>query len=80
MQTLDRSPGRDSRDEVEAGPGHSTTDGGQTDTHFASRRGYCQRCEQDVAVVMKRRFAGVRNGGMESQAVCASCGRVLQVS
>jgi hypothetical protein len=80
MQALHESPGRDSREEVAAGPGRSTTDAGQTETHHASRHGYCERCEQDVAVVMKRRFTGVRNGGMQSQAVCAFCGRVLQVS
>jgi hypothetical protein len=80
MQTVDESPGRDPREEDKAGPGHSTTDAGQAETDHASGHGYCQRCQQDVAVAIKWRFAGVRNGGMESQAVCVSCGRVLQAS
>jgi hypothetical protein len=80
MQTTDESPGKESHEGVGTGPGHPTTDAVQTDKHHTSRRGYCQRCQQDVAVATKWRFAGVRNGGMESQAVCASCGRVLQVS
>jgi hypothetical protein len=79
MQMLDGSPGRDSREEVEVAPGQSSTDAGQPEKPQASRRGYCQRCQEDVAVVMKRRFTGVRSGGMQSQAVCVSCGRVLQV-
>jgi ABC-type nickel/cobalt efflux system permease component RcnA len=79
MPTLDEGPGRDTREEVKAGPGHSTMDAGQTETHHTSTHGYCERCEQHVAVVMKRRFAGAHTGGMQLQAVCASCGRVLQV-
>jgi hypothetical protein len=80
MQITDESPGKESPEGVETGPGRPTTDAGRADKHHPPRRGYCQRCQQDVAVATKWRFAGVRNGGMESQPVCVSCGRVLQIS
>jgi hypothetical protein len=50
-----------------------------TEKQHSSSRGYCHRCQQDVAVVMKRRFVGIRNGGMQLQGVCPGCGRVIQV-
>jgi ABC-type nickel/cobalt efflux system permease component RcnA len=78
MQPSDESPSADWHEPAQAG--HSHKDAGQTDKHHTSEYGYCQRCQQDVAVAMKRRFTGGRNGGMQSQAVCVSCGRVLQVS
>jgi hypothetical protein len=78
MQTSDKSPGADFHEQ--AGEEYSRPSIGQPEKRHTSGRGYCQRCHQDVAVAIKRRFTGVRNGGMQSQAVCASCGRVLQVS
>jgi hypothetical protein len=80
MQTVESSQGTDSHGQVGNGPGHTTAEAMPTEKQDTSSRRYCQRCQQDVAVVMKRRFVGIRNGGMQSQAVCVSCGRVLHVS
>jgi hypothetical protein len=78
MQTVERSPGTDSHEQIGAGPGHPTTQAIPMQKQHTSRRGYCPSCQQDVAAVMKRRFVGIRNGGMQLQSVCPACGRVLQ--
>jgi hypothetical protein len=43
----------------------------------ASRgRAYCEKCRQDVDVAVKRRFVA-NSSGMQPQAVCGVCSRVL---